>query len=129
MTIFTPGDRVYAVHPPTGKVHDDKPAGTVVRVETGQTSLPLVFVHWDDEAEDVVPVWFRSNELSKVEGEAVAYADSPADEDRRNLADLESIILDLTDYIEHDNDEVERLRVLHRRLKAQFPQRYDGERP
>lgn len=66
MTSFAKGDRVYAVNPHTGQVRDSEPAGTVVRVQTGQTSLPLIFVHWDDEADDLAPVWFRPNELSKV---------------------------------------------------------------
>lgn len=94
-------------------------------------------------------------------------------DDRESLVELRHIVLDLTDYIEHDDPQIERLRalgdrwdvrlnerpaedrqvlsdleaiylelcsygnlasererlaVVHRRLKAQFSQRY-GERP
>jgi hypothetical protein len=60
-TKFSANDRVHAVNPETGTVH--QAIGTVVEVTT-QTFWPLNWVRWDD---DPVVAWWRDNELVKVE--------------------------------------------------------------
>jgi hypothetical protein len=54
--------------------------------------------------------------------------DAEMAEDRETLVELEQLFFDFSDYLLPDDEQVERLRQIHARLKAQFAERY-GERP
>lgn len=50
--------------------------------------------------------------------------DREMEEDAEALGDVRALVLDFTDYLEHDNAEVERLRALGDRLEERFKERY-----
>jgi hypothetical protein len=50
--------------------------------------------------------------------------DRQRDEDAEILVDVRGLVLDFTDYLEHDNEEVEKLRKIGDRMQDLFDERY-----